>query len=193
MNRTIVLRKIVLLVLGVAVSIAAVAMPKRVRTKLSVPPAVEDEMAVGSFMVSSDCATCNNGYRLDQISLSGFDKPAASLSETLFITNNTDRTLTGVSLYVDYRSMDGAQLHKRFLRIDCVVPPGETRQLRFPSWDRQRSFYYHGSASSVKSKSRRAQPFAVVLDPVSYTLSFEEKVKTDTTDVRTARQPAGNY
>ena len=180
-----------LLMIAFAVCFIA-ASPKRVRTRLSVPQ-VEEEMAAGSFMVSSDCPTCNNGYRLDQIRVFGFDKPAASLSETIFLTNTTDRTLTGVSLYIDYRSMDGSQLHKRFLHIDCNVPAGETRSIQFPSWDRQRSFYYHGSASVVKSRSRRAQPFEVALDPVSYTLSFAESVKSDTTQAPIARQAVGNY
>lgn len=181
------------LLLTLVLCAAAPAAPKRVRTKLATPPPAEEEFVAGTFMVSSNCSTCNNGYRLDQIRLFGFDKPAASLSEVIFLTNSTDRTLKGISLYVSYLNMEGALLHKRFLRVSCDVPPGETRRLEFPSWDRQRSFYYHGSAPAGKTRGRRAQPFDVQLDPVSYTLSFADEAKTDTTSVASGRQPTENY
>lgn len=126
-----------------------------------------DSMAKGSFMVASQCLDCNNGYRIDQISFSGFDKPATSSTESFFITNHTDRVMKGVALYIEYLTPDGRQLHKRWLKLDCLIPPGETRKADIRSWDSQRSFHY------LKSRvSKKSAPFDVVFDPVSFWLSF---------------------
>lgn len=128
----------------------------------------ESDMVKGSFMVASQCTDCNNGYTLRQITFTGFDKPQNSSTETFFITNNTDRTLTGVNLYIDYRMPDGRQLHKRFMRLTCDIPPGETRKTDIESWDRQRSFYFTGSTRGRNSGT----PFTVTFDPVAYYLRF---------------------
>lgn len=124
-------------------------------------------MVRGSFMVSSQCQDCNNGYTLDQIIFSGFDKPGNSSTESFFITNNTNRTLTGVSLYIEYLTPDGRQLHKQYLRLSCSIPPNETRKTDVRSWDTQRSFHYEKSAAS-----KRSAPFTVCFDPVAYYLRF---------------------
>lgn len=124
-------------------------------------------MVRGSFMVSSQCPDCNNGYTLHQVVFSGFDKPASSSKETFFITNNTDRTMTGVTLYIEYLTPDGRQLHKQFLRLSCNIPAGETRMSEIKSFDTQRSFHYEKSAPS-----RRSAPFIVRFDPISYNLKF---------------------
>lgn len=128
----------------------------------------EDEMVAGSFMVASQCEDCNNGYRLDQVVFSGFDKKKNSSKESFFITNNTDRTLTAVTFYIDYLTPDGRQLHKKYTRLNCHIPPGETRKADLPSWDTQHSFYYHKSEVSPKG----GNAFEVVFDPVAYYLSF---------------------
>lgn len=129
----------------------------------------EEQMSRGSFMVASYCTDCNNGYRLDQISFAGFDKPQNSNYETFFITNHTDRTMSGVNLYVEYMMPDGRQLHKRFLRLTCNIPPGETRSLQLDSWDKQKSFYYQLSTPAAK---KQGTPFIVVFDPVAYYLRY---------------------
>jgi hypothetical protein len=128
----------------------------------------ENEMVAGSFMVASQCEACNNGYRLDEISFSGYDKPQSSTTESFFITNHTDRVLTGVTLYIDYRDKADRQLHKQFLKLSCEIPPGETRQATLKSWDTQRSFYYEKSAAS----KRVGSAFEVKLDLVAYYLRF---------------------
>lgn len=110
--------------------------------KESSASAENQEMVKGSFMVASECPNCNNGYRLDQISFSGFDKPQSSARETFFITNHTDRTMSGLTLYIEYLMPDGRQLHKRFVKLVCNIPPGETRQAEIESWDKQKSFYF---------------------------------------------------
>lgn len=128
----------------------------------------QEEMVRGSFMVASQCDDCNNGYHLSQITFSGFDKPQQSNRETFFITNNTDRTMTGVVLYIEYLTPDGRQLNKSFYRLSCNIPAGETRIAEIPTWDKQNSFYYE---KSKKSRSG-GTPFTVVFDPVSFYLRF---------------------
>lgn len=125
-------------------------------------------MVDGSFMVASFCETCNNGYRLDQIRFSGFDKTLRNSKESFFIRNLTDKTLKGVVLYIDYRTPDGRQLTKRFLKLSCAIPPGETRKADIPSFDTQHSFYYADS----EHPKRGGNPFRVFFDPVAYYLSF---------------------
>lgn len=128
----------------------------------------EQEMVRGSFMVASQCADCNNGYNLTQIAFSGYDKAQQSASESFFITNNTDRTMSGVTMYIEYLMPDGRQLHKRFIRLSCDIPPGETRHADVPSWDSQKTFYYEKSAPS----RRGGTPYTVVFDPISFYLRF---------------------
>lgn len=134
------------------------------------PPKAEQDTALtkGSFMVASICEECNNGYTIDQISFAGYDKPQSSSEESFFITNSTDRVMTAVTLYVDYRDLQGRQLTRRFLKISCNIPPGETRQVSTKSWDKQKTFYYEKSAPA----RRGGQPFTVNFDPVAYYLRF---------------------
>lgn len=129
----------------------------------------EQQMSKGSFMVASQCEDCNNGYTLDRISFSGYDKPRQSASETFFITNATDRRMSGVNLYVEYLTPDGRLLNRRFVRLVCDIPPGETRYAEIPSWDKQKSFYYVGGEAPKKGN---AAPFTVRFDPVAYYLRF---------------------
>lgn len=159
---------------ALAVITAAVPSPARKKgyrlevEKASQTDREEEAMARGSFMVASGCTDCNNGYTISQITFSGYEKPQQSSTETFFITNGTDRTMSGVTLYIDYRMPDGRQLHKRFVRLSCNIPPGETRLADIPSWDRQKSFYFEKSAPS----KRGGTPYAVTFDPVAFYLRF---------------------
>lgn len=128
----------------------------------------EQQMARGSFMVASQCTDCNNGYQISQIAFSGYDKAQQSASESFFITNNTDRTMSGVTMYIEYLMPDGRQLHKRFIRLTCNIPPGETRLADIPTWDKQKTFYYEKSTPSRHGGT----PYTVVFDPVSFYLRF---------------------
>ncbi|MDE6716732.1 MAG: hypothetical protein K2J70_00935 [Muribaculaceae bacterium] len=128
----------------------------------------KEEMTAGSFMVASECENCNNGYRLNQVVFSGFDKKLRSNQESFFITNHTDRTLTAVALYIDYLTPDGRQLHKKYYRLVCNIPPGETRKADIRTWDTQNSFYYEKCAPSRGGGS----PFTVRFDPVAYYLRY---------------------
>ncbi len=156
------------LLLQALLPIAADGRRKGFRLKDNNEP-VDTELVTGSFMVASQCEDCNNGYRIDQIAFSGFDKPQNSSRESFFITNNTDRHMTGLTLYVEYLTEDGRQLHKRFLRLSCDIPAGETRQATVESWDRQHSFRYTLSAAPARS-AHPATPFTVRFDPVSFYL-----------------------
>lgn len=81
----------------------------------------------------------------DMVTLSGYDKPLRSATETLFATNHSSRTIHSVTIHIVYRDMSGRQLHSRDATVAVTIPPGETRQLQFPSWDKQKSFVYHRS------------------------------------------------
>lgn len=171
MKRSVILRLTVLIAAVTLAAPDAVARKKGYRLDAGKESRAETEtvrMARGSFMVASQCEDCNNGYRLEQIAFSGYDKPRNSAVETFFITNNTDRTMSGVTMYVEYLMPDGRQLHKRFVRLVCDIPPGETRMAELQSWDKQKSFYYEKS----ETPRRGGTPFTVVFDPVSYYLRF---------------------
>ena len=87
---------------------------------------------------------------IDSIKLSGYDKPLRSRRESLFITNLTDLRLTEISLSIDYYDMEGRELHHEDVSVGADIPPGATRQILFPSWDRQLTFVYHRSERSSK-------------------------------------------
>ncbi|MDE7115813.1 MAG: hypothetical protein K2O56_05240 [Muribaculaceae bacterium] len=132
----------------------------------SIPDTAAQEMVAGSFMVASQCPACNSGYTLNQIVFTGFDKNQNNSKESFFIINKTDRELTGVSLYIEYITPDRRQLHKRFLKLTCSIPAGETRKADIQSWDTQKSFYYYKSNPS----KRKGNPFDVKFDVIAYYL-----------------------
>ncbi|MDE7402814.1 MAG: FxLYD domain-containing protein [Muribaculaceae bacterium] len=136
--------------------------------KQSSESAEDKKMVRGSFMVASQCTDCNNGYTLDQIKFFGYDKPAKSNKESFFLTNMTDRTLSGVSIYITYYAADGRMLHRRFAKLQESIPPGETRKLEIPSWDKNHSFRFAGS-QDTRSKGAA---YTVTFDPVAYYLRF---------------------
>jgi hypothetical protein len=153
---------------------------KRIKTKAPTPDKsiateVEEEesFSAGSFMVASECDDCNNGYHLSQISFSGFDKPSSSERESFFVTNNTDSRMTAFSIYIEYLSTDGRQFHKRFLKLDCDIPPSETRKVDIKSWDRQHSFHYISSNAG----RNKTTPFTVKFIPVAYWLQFNDSLE----------------
>lgn len=93
-----------------------------------------------------------------QITLAGFDKPLRSNYESMFVKNLTDKHLIGLIVECNYTDNSKRQLHQRTLTIPCNIPAGQTRQVRFRSWDTQQSFYYR-----LSSRPRRAEavPFDV--------------------------------
>ncbi len=85
------------------------------------------------------------------IVIAGYDKPLRSTNESLFVTNNTADTIKGLGLQLNYYDGKQRQLHSREVKVTCVVPPNETRNTYFRSWDKQHSFYYHRSARPQKA------------------------------------------
>ena len=77
--------------------------------------------------------------------LLGFDKPLNSLYETMFLTNNSSNDLVGIYFTIEYFDRAGRQLNKAQRSLHVDIPAGETRQVRWGSWDRQQSFFYVGS------------------------------------------------
>lgn len=163
-----------LLLLSLILALSVISLPARKTgyklkaDKTETSKSEEMVLTRGSFMVASQCDDCNNGYHLSQIEFSGFDKPQSSTAETFMITNHTDRTMTGVNLYIDYLDMQGRQLTKKFLKLSCSIPPGETRMAEVKSFDNQKTYYYHLSTPSRK----KGAPFTVVFDPVAFYLQF---------------------
>lgn len=101
---------------------------------------------------------------LDSIAISGYDKPLRSRRESIFVTNRTGRHLSAITVAIDYLDMQGRMLHHADIPLVIDTPPGETRQVTFPSWDRQLSFVYH---RSDRSYNRRGTPYTVTVSIIS--------------------------
>ena len=95
------------------------------------------------------------------ITVSGYEKPLRSNRESAMFTNNSDRTVCGLMLDISYSDMKGRELHRRNVKLECDIPPRATRQIYWPSWDRQFTFYYH---RSPKPRRGLATPYSVKCD-----------------------------
>lgn len=92
------------------------------------------------------------------IILSGYDKPLTASREVLLVTNNSPRTITGLRVSITYLDLSGRELHTALVDLDIVVPPDATRRVTFPSWDTQKSFYYH---LGKKPRTANVTPYSV--------------------------------
>lgn len=113
----------------------------------------------------------------ESVRLSGYDKPLASRSESLFVSNRLDREITEIELSLTYTDMRGRMLHEAVRRVRAVIPPGATRRVEFPSWDRQQSFYYHRGR---KPRVADVTPYDVSCRVLSCVISApaNDKIKT---------------
>lgn len=100
------------------------------------------------------------------ISISGYDKPLRATRETFFVTNRYACTITAITITFNYYDLQGRQLHAVTRSIKYEIPPGETRQLYIPAWDKQQAFYYHLSPQPRRS----ATPYTVKYDISAVTL-----------------------
>ena len=144
---------------------------KKISYRFSAKESKEEKkgkQTAGSFRVDVSEASSDDKYHLGQISFSGFDKKLNSGSESFFVTNRTDRTMTVIMLEIEYLTPDGRQLHKQFHEVKCHIPPGETRKVDIKSWDTQHSFYYVKSAPAKASGS----PFTVRFLPQAFYLRY---------------------
>lgn len=102
------------------------------------------------------------------VTVSGFAKPLSSLYESMYVTNNSDSTMTALKLSLDYRDTSGRQLHQRSDTATVMLPPGETRRIELRSFDRQQTCCY---VNSVRPRSRSRQTLFTVrvhVDSVRY-------------------------
>lgn len=97
------------------------------------------------------------------VEISGYDKPLSSHLETFFVTNKGNNTVKAINITFNYFDRKNRQLHSVTKTIDCSIPPGQTRQISTPSWDKQKSFYYYRSAKP----RRQATPYSV-----THTINF---------------------
>ena len=93
----------------------------------------------------------------------GYDKPLTATREAVFLTNRSGATLTGVELDITYFDMQGRELHRRRVWVDCNIPPEATRRVEFYTWDARKSFYYHGGKHP---RTDRVTPYTVTVTAV---------------------------
>ena len=91
----------------------------------------------------------------------GYEKTLRSTRETVFLTNLSGKELDRVIFHITYFDAQGRQLHKVRKNLYAGIPPGETRRLDFPTWDRQFAFYYIRSPRPRVS----AIPYNVSISP----------------------------
>lgn len=159
-----------LLLIAVLLSLAASgAVRKTTRPRLKVSPEVVDVNRVAM----SDTIAVDSTLLVH----SGYDKPLRSTVETMFITSRLDSaTVTAVEIAIRYLDMKGRQLHERRQWVDVTIPPGETRLVTLPTWDRQQSFYYHRSR---RPRYATATPYTVVSATVRAAVTSNESARAD--------------
>ncbi|MCM1503806.1 MAG: hypothetical protein NC127_01220 [Muribaculum sp.] len=133
------------------------------------------ELRIDSISGRDDILDLTNAIPADTDSLiiASYDKPLRSLRETFFVTNHYDSDLTSVTMEFTYKDDDGLMLHSRTVTIVCRIPPGETRQLYTTAWDRQYTYYYHGTR--IKPKSKGAISYYVDISPKFVTLMHRKE------------------
>lgn len=92
------------------------------------------------------------------VKLSGYDKPLNTSVESILATNLSSDTIKSISLRIGYFDTSSRELHQRTVDVQCDIPPGGTRLLSYPTWDKQKSFYY---IRSKKPKRGIATPYEV--------------------------------
>lgn len=101
------------------------------------------------------------GTACDSVTVSGYDKTLRAVRESMFITNMSALAIAAVELTVDYLDTSGRQIHKASHTVECDIPPGETRRVEVPTFDRAGAFYYRLSAPP--RRSTQATPFDVAV------------------------------
>lgn len=109
-----------------------------------------------------------------KVSFSGYEKEAGAARETMLISNHSGLYISGIEMTVTYLDMSGRMLHSRKITKKCDVPPGETRMFDYPTWDRQKTYYYHLGNSPRKV----ATPYDVKVSPIAFWIKTDE-IETD--------------
>ena len=98
----------------------------------------------------------------DSIVITGFEKTLRSARESMYVSNRTSQTITGLALDISYYDISDRMLHKSAQEIDVEVPAGETRLIDIQSFDRQGLYYYY--LSPLPKRASRATPFKVGIE-----------------------------
>ncbi len=103
----------------------------------------------------------------DSVEVAGFEKTLRATKESMIVTNNTSHEITAIGLDITYLDMKGRMLHRttRSIQLPEGLPPGESRMVSIPAFDRQGLFYYH--LSPKPRRATQATPFRVAVT-VSY-------------------------
>lgn len=101
------------------------------------------------------------------VSLSGFDKPISSDYESFFIENAGNSKIVRLWITIDYLNSGDRQIHSRKEVLRTEIPPGESRQVSFRSFDRQRSFYYYKSRKPRTEQGVAPFKVSISVDSVS--------------------------
>lgn len=157
------------LILSIILSIPVVE-ARKIKTKHSIPKVSTSTInkaneGEGILILTTDSMEFDEKIK-PAIRFYGFDKTATSNLESFFISNSLDSEISGMEIQITYFDMQGRQLHKRKVCIDCSIPAGETMRTDIKSWDTQKSFYFHKSAKP----KRQATPFTVKIELLSITL-----------------------
>lgn len=125
----------------------------RPRLRVAAPSEPEPECIVRpDSLVSADSVA---------ISFRGYDKPLRSHRESFFAMNgDSTETIAGFSVTITYYDTAGRMLHRRSANIVQDIPPGETRRVDIPSWDRNNVYYYYLSTRPTRSA---ASPYKITL------------------------------
>lgn len=143
---------------------------RKIKTKHSISKKAETkqqekEEGQGNVTINADSIIFDEKIK-PAIRFYGFDKTAGSNMESFFISNGLDRPIEGMEIDITYSDMKGRQLHRRTVRLENDIPPGETIRQDIKSWDTQKSFYFHQSAKP----KRQATPFDAKIDLITVTL-----------------------
>jgi len=99
-----------------------------------------------------------------------YRKATVSRVESVMLTNLSDSdTIHAMDIDIDYRTIDGQQLNRRTVTLRSTIPPGQTRFVSFPSFDRQQLFYYRGTPPA--RTTGRTTSFDVTITPLNIVVS----------------------
>ncbi len=101
-----------------------------------------------------------------QITLAGYDKPVDATRETILATNDTERTIIAITLTIKYFDHSGNLIHTATVNdIPTCITPGETMLVSWPTWDKNRTYYY--AHSRQPSARRHAHPYTIAAQVTS--------------------------
>lgn len=104
----------------------------------------------------------------ESIKFTGYDKNVGSSKETFHVVNDSHQDITGITIELIYKDMQGRMLHSRKLTLKCYIPKEETRKIDISSWDTQKSFYYYLSNEPKKVSS----PYQVEIRLLAFTIKL---------------------